>query len=68
MKKVTQNTVLAEILKRPGAVEILAKFKVPCLGCPLARFEASNLKIGRVCQLYGIDAKKLIKKLNKGKK
>lgn len=63
--KVNKNTTLAEILKIPKADKILAKYNLPCLGCPMAAFELSNLKIGDVCQIYGIDSDGLIRELNK---
>ncbi len=62
--KITAGATLAEILKLPGAEEILAKYNVPCLSCPTAKFEIEELKIGEVCRLYGIDMKKLLKELN----
>lgn len=61
--KVTQDTTLAEILEIPGAQEILAKFKVPCLTCPMAQMEMQCLKLGDVCRMYGIDETKLLKEL-----
>jgi len=64
MAKITKETTLAEILNYSNSREILAKYNLPCLTCPMARFEIENLKIGDVCQLYGIDGKKLLKELN----
>ncbi len=67
-RKFTKETILADILEMPGAKEILAKYKVPCLSCPMAQFEIQDLKIGDVCKMYGIDLKKLLADLNKTKK
>ena len=64
MEKVTKDTTLAKILKHPEAEKILLKYNVPCLGCPFAELEREDLKIGNICEMYGIDAKKLIKELN----
>jgi len=64
MKKITENTTLAELLAKPKAREIMAKYNLPCLSCPFAQFETENLKIGEVCKTYGIDLKKLLKDLN----
>lgn len=64
MLKITKDTTLAEILKIPGTEEILAKYNLPCLWCPMAKFEAQNLKIGQVCKIYNIDVEKLLKELN----
>ncbi len=68
--KITENTTLGKILEIPGAVEILAKYNLPCLFCPFAEIELENLKIGDVCKMYGINLEKLLKDLNKdyGKK
>jgi hybrid cluster-associated redox disulfide protein len=67
MPKITENTTVADILKIPGAEEILAKYNLPCLTCPLAKFEVEKLKIGQVCQIYGLDIKSLLKELNEKK-
>ena len=64
MSKITKETILAEIMKIPGAQEILAKYNLPCLSCPFAKVEMEKLKIGQVCQMYGLDIDNLIKELN----
>jgi len=64
MKKITQNTILADILEIPRAEETLAKYHLPCLSCPLAQAEIQRLKLGNVCKKYDINAKDLIKELN----
>jgi len=63
-KKITENTTLAEILKKPELIEILVKYNVPCLSCPFAKTEMENLKIGQVCEMYGIKIGVLLKELN----
>ncbi len=65
---ISKDTTLAEILETPKNEKILAKYKVPCLTCPMARFEMQKLKIGEVCKMYGIDSKKLLAELNQGLK
>ena len=65
MSKITKDTTLAELLKSSEAEKILAKYNLPCLGCPFAKFEMENLKIGEVCKMYNIDLKNLLKELNK---
>jgi len=62
--KVTKDTLIAVILKNPKSEKIVAKYNLPCLSCPLAAFELGELKIGEVCQRYGIDLKKLLNELN----
>jgi len=63
-KKITENTTLAEILKKPELIEILVKYNVPCLSCPFAKTEMENLKIGQACEMYGIKIGVLLKELN----
>ena len=63
--EITTDTTLAKILKYPEAEKILAKYNLPCLSCPFAKFEMENLKIGEVCKMYNIDLKNLLKELNK---
>jgi hypothetical protein len=64
MEKITEKTALAEILKNPKLVEILEKYNFPCLACPFAKMEIENLELGKVCDLYGIEIKKVLKELN----
>ncbi|MCC7570938.1 iron-sulfur cluster assembly scaffold protein [Candidatus Micrarchaeota archaeon] len=65
VKKITKNTVLSDVLKIKGAEEVLQKYDFPCLGCPMMKMEMESLRIGKVCESYGVDAKKLIDDLNK---
>lgn len=62
--KITKETIVAEILKIPGGEEVLLKHNFPCLDCPMAKFELEKLKIGDVCEIYGIDLEGLLKELN----
>lgn len=64
-KKITKDTVLEDILKIKGAQEILAKYNLPCLGCAMAAMEASELKIGKLAEAYGLDLKNMLKDLNR---
>ena len=68
MSKITKDTTLAEILKYPETEKILVKYNLPCLRCPFAKMEIDALKIGQVCQMYGIDLENLLKELNRGLK
>ena len=63
--KITKNTTLQEVLEIPGAEEALAKYKVPCLTCPMAQMEMGVLTIGNICQMYSLDLIGLLKELNK---
>jgi len=62
--KITEDTTLAEILKNPELEKILVKYNLPCLSCPFAKLEIESLKIGPVCQMYGIETEQLLKELN----
>lgn len=64
MRKFTKETTLAEILKHPELEKTLLKYNLPCLGCPYAKLEMDDLKIGNICSMYGIDSENLIKDLN----
>jgi hybrid cluster-associated redox disulfide protein len=64
MLKITEDATLAEILEYPEAKKILEKYNLPCLQCPFAKIEAEKLKIGQICQQYGIETKKLLKELS----
>ena len=62
---INKDTILSKVLEGKDAEEILAKYNLPCLTCPMAKFEIESLKLGQVCETYGIDIKKLLKELNK---
>ncbi len=62
--KVTEDTLLIDVMKHPKGFEILRKYGFPCLACPMAAVEISKLRIGEVARIYGIDLKKLLKDLN----
>ena len=62
--KITKNTTLAKVLEINGAEKILSKFQMPCLGCAMAQIEMDTLKLGDICNMYGIDLDKLLKELN----
>lgn len=64
MQKVTKDTVLAEIIVDKKAQKILEKYNLPCLTCPFAKMEMEKLKLGDVCQMYGLDQEGLLRELN----
>jgi len=66
-KKITAKTTLAKILEKRGADDILTDNGVPCLSCPMSRFEVDKLEIGQVCKMYGLNLSKIIEELNKKK-
>jgi len=62
--KYTENTKLSEVLNSPETSKIIAKYKLPCLHCAMAAYEASILTLGQVSKIYGIDIDGLLKELN----
>lgn len=62
--KITKDTTIKRVLEIPGSEQILAKYKVPCLTCPMAQYEIGALKLGDVCNVYGINLTALLKALN----
>jgi hypothetical protein len=65
-EKVTEQSILGDIMKRPGGAEILKKYKFPCLTCPMASMEMGVLKLGDVTRMYGIDTEGVLAELNAG--
>ena len=55
--EVIETTTLEKILDKKGAAEVLMKNGVPCLSCPMAKFEIDKLKIGDVCKTYKLNFK-----------
>lgn len=64
-RRFTGDTTLAEVLKNPKSSEILEKYGVPCLYCPLLIHEMSALKLKEIAKRYNIDIKGLLRELNK---
>ena len=63
-KSITEKTILAKIFKKKGALSILTKYQLPCLVCPMIKFEIEKLTIGQVSRMYHLDLKKLLSELN----
>ena len=66
MRKITAKTTLKKILENPKSEEILTKYGVPCVSCPMAAFELEELEIGKVARMYNLDLKSILKELNNG--
>jgi len=49
---ITEKSTLAEILKYSAAKNVLIKYQVPCLACPMAQFEMGA--VGSWANLQGI--------------
>ncbi len=67
-KRITEKTILAEVLRIEGSKEILEKYNVPCLFCPFALLEANNLTLGQIAEMYELNLSGLLKELNQLKK
>jgi len=63
--KITKDTTLAKVLEIKGAEKILSEFQMPCLGCAMAQMEMDTLNLGDICNMYGINLKKMLEELNK---
>ena len=65
MKKIDENSTVADVLNIEGASEVLAKNQFPCITCPMAKMEIDTLKLGQVCDMYKIDCKKILEDIKK---
>ncbi len=63
-EKYNENTKLAEVLKSSEASKVVGKFKLPCLHCAMAAYEAGVLTLGQISKAYNIDLDNLLKELN----
>ena len=63
--KITSKTTLKEALEIKGAEKVLAKYNVPCLGCPFAKMEQDKLFLGDIARMYSLNLKGLVLDLNK---
>ncbi len=66
-KKYTKDTKLGEVLNSPEASKIIGKYKLPCLHCAMAKYEAEILTLGQAAGMYGTDLDGLLKELNESK-
>ncbi|MEA2054264.1 MAG: DUF1858 domain-containing protein [Candidatus Thermoplasmatota archaeon] len=58
--KITKDTTITEALKFPHAEEVLYKYGIGCMGCPMMVLE----KIGDIAIMHRIDLDKLLEELN----
>lgn len=63
--KSSENTTLKKILEMENGEKILTKHGVPCVTCPMAKFELEKLKIGEICEIYHLELDPILKDLNK---
>jgi len=63
-EKYNENTKLAELLNSSEASKVVGKFKLPCLHCAMAAYEAGVLTLGQISKAYNIDLDNLLKELN----
>jgi len=62
--KYTKDTTLNKVLENEEAQKVLEEQKVPCLGCPMARFEADKLTLEEICEGYNLNLKEILEELN----
>ena len=60
-----EKTKLADILAIVGAEEVLHKFQVPCMTCPMMKMEIDELTIGNIAKMYALDLEGILRELNK---
>lgn len=60
----TEESTLKEVLELARAEEILAKYNLPCLKCPMMQMEMDHLTLKDVCAAYRINIKDLLIDLN----
>ena len=61
MFEISRDTMISEILANaPEAMPVFQNIGMHCLGCPSARSET----VEEACQVHGVDADELVKKLN----
>ena len=61
MFEISRDTMISEILTNaPEAMPVFQNIGMHCLGCPSARSET----VEEACQVHGVDADELVKKLN----
>jgi len=61
---INEKTKLSQILELKGAEEILQKFEVPCLTCPMMQVEMDTLTIGEIAKMYALDLDGILEALN----
>ena len=64
-EEITRDTTLEEIMNIPGAQAILFENHVPCMNCPMGAYEMPMLKLGMVCDMYGLEYDKIVKELKR---
>ena len=65
MNEITSKSSLKNVLAVKGVEEVLDKYQVPCLTCPMAAMEMDQLTIGQICEKYHIEENALIDDINK---
>ena len=64
LEKVTEQTLLGEVINDERIIPILKKYNFPCVSCPLAQYELEKLKVIDIAKFYGINAEEVIKEIN----
>lgn len=64
---ITEKTTLGKIIRTKKGTKVLMENGVPCMHCPAVEAEMDTLKLGEVCEMYGLDLKKILDELNNQK-
>ncbi len=62
--KFTEDTKLSEVLGSPEARKVIDKYRLPCMNCAMAAYEAKFLTLGQISKIYGLDIDGLLEELN----
>ncbi len=62
--KITKESTIEDILNHPKGQEVMAKYEVPCLGCPMAAMEMKDLEIKQVAAKYDLELDAILEELN----
>ncbi len=61
--KINKESTIEEILNHPKGREVLSKYRVPCLGCPMMAMEMKELKIKDVAEKYELNLDEILEEL-----
>ena len=64
LEQITESTSLDKLVSNERIYPILQKYGVPCIDCPMMQDEFDQLNLKKVCELYGINYKKIIEEIN----
>lgn len=66
--KITEQTIIGDLLGNDIFQPILQKYNVPCMVCPYAQSELGLLTLGGVADAYHLNLEDLLEDLNQAAK